>query len=192
MYSDTLLPEERFLQYIDCESTTGVAITEKILNALRTHDLDIQKCRGLNFDGAANMSGKLSGCASRIKEICPAAEYIHCSSHELNLSQCKSCTVDCVQCLIESLKLCSSSIFPNIECIFSLLLTKGVSSAGVERTKNSVLSYIKNEFRSSMTQDRLNSLLLLFVHKDNDLDLDKIVDIYASRNKHKMTVVDPL
>ena len=56
--------------------------------------------------------------------------------------------------------------FPNIKkTIFKVSLLAPVSSATVERA-NSALKFVKTARRSSMTEHRLNALVLLFVHKD--------------------------
>ena len=41
-----------------------------------------------------------------------------------------------------------------------------------------------------MGEDRLNALLLLYVHRDIDLDYDKIIDMYATC--HTMMLINPL
>ena len=44
-----------------------------------------------------------------------------------------------------------------------------------------------------MREERLNALLLLFIHKDIPLDYAAIVDDYAKRsNQRRMTFVNPL
>ncbi|XP_063425344.1 carbohydrate sulfotransferase 15-like [Mytilus trossulus] len=43
-----------------------------------------------------------------------------------------------------------------------------------------------------MKEDRLNALLLLYVHRDIKLDFDKIIDDYAMRNPRKMVLMNPL
>ena len=46
---------------------------------------------------------------------------------------------------------------------------------------NSSLRFIKNVYRSTMGEDRLNALMLLYVHKDNELNIDAIIDIYSRK-----------
>ena len=41
-----------------------------------------------------------------------------------------------------------------------------------------------------MSQDRLNSLLLLYVHKDIQLNYDAVVDLYASRYPRRMALLN--
>jgi len=43
-----------------------------------------------------------------------------------------------------------------------------------------------------MREDRLNALLLLFIHKDIALDYDVIIDDYAKHNQRWMTFINPL
>ena len=57
---------------------------------------------------------------------------------------------------------------------------------------NSSLQFIINVMRSTMLAERLNSLLLLYVHKDIRLDYDDIVNDYARKNPRKMVLLNPL
>ena len=66
-----------------------------------------------------------------------------------------------------------------------------VTSATMERS-NSSLRIVKSGFRSTMIEDRLNALLLLFIHKDIALDYDAIIDDYAKRNQRRMTFINHL
>ena len=43
------------------------------------------------YDGAAVMSGEVSGVQARIKEVAPHAHFIHCAAHRLNLTLQHSC-----------------------------------------------------------------------------------------------------
>ena len=71
-------------------------------------------------------------------------------------------------------------IFPNITRILSILLTTTTTSASVERA-NSALLHVKIDFRSKMSEERLNALLFVHVHRDIFLEYDKIIDMYASK-----------
>ena len=66
-----------------------------------------------------------------------------------------------------------------------------VTSATMERS-NSSLRIVKSGFRSTMREDRLNALLLPFIHKDIALDHDAIIDDYAKRNQRRTTFINPL
>ena len=43
-----------------------------------------------------------------------------------------------------------------------------------------------------MGEERLNALLLLYIHRDISLDFDKIIDMYASRYPKRMLLINPL
>lgn len=55
--------------------------------------LYLEMCNGTAFDGAATMSGHLTGVATRFKELIPHAVSTHCWSHKLSLSVL-GCTKD--------------------------------------------------------------------------------------------------
>ena len=63
-------------------------------------------------------------------------------------------------------------MFPNIVKILSIIPTTPAASASVERA-NSVLCYVKTDFRSAMSEDRFNVLLLLHVNRGIKLDNQK-------------------
>ena len=72
-----------------------------------------------------------------------------------------------------------------------VLLPLPVTSAEVERA-HSAFKLIKTNLRSTMDEELLNALLLLYYHKDIDIDHDKIIDMYARRHPRRMTFIDPL
>ena len=82
-------------------------------------------------------------------------------------------------------------MFPNIVRILSIILTTPATSDSIERA-NSALRYVKTDFRSTMSVDRFNVLLLLYVHSDMKLDYKKIMDIYAMRYPRRMVLKNPL
>ncbi len=48
-------------------------------------EVDYKNLVGLGFDGAAAMSGHLSGAQSLFQADLPHAYYVHCFAHHLNL-----------------------------------------------------------------------------------------------------------
>jgi hypothetical protein len=84
---------EKFIGFVQVESTTGFELSETILSTLRSSNLDIKKLRGQGYDGAANMSGPIKGVQSRILAVQPLAFYTHCQGHNLNLVVADSCDV---------------------------------------------------------------------------------------------------
>ena len=77
--------------------------------------------------------------------------------------------------------------------ILSFIISTLVTSSSVE-SANSAIRYVKNDFRSTMSEDRFNALLLLYIHRDIRLDYKKIIDMYAMcyPKKKKMVLKNPL
>ena len=78
-------------------------------------------------------------------------------------------------------------MFPNIVRILSIILTTPATSASVEKP-NSVVYYVKTDFRRAMSGDRFNALLLLSVHRDIKLDCKKFINMYAMRYPGRMVL----
>ena len=43
-----------------------------------------------------------------------------------------------------------------------------------------------------MGEDRFNALMLLYIHRDIKLDINKIIDFYATKYPSRMLLLDPL
>ena len=69
-------PIERLIEYIECESITGEALCDDIKNTLLRLTLRLEDTVSQTYDGAANFSGHVKGCASRFQETVPHAQYI--------------------------------------------------------------------------------------------------------------------
>lgn len=81
----TLKIEESFMGFFAIDQH-GAKNYEKLLTyVLLKLELDVKKCKGQGYDGAAVMSGIYSGVQKRIRDIVPNAFYVHCCSHNLNL-----------------------------------------------------------------------------------------------------------
>lgn len=80
--------------YYETARTDSESLLCLITDVLARFELDIKNCRGQCYDGAANVSGHLTGLKSKILSIEPRAIYIHCFAHTVNLvvqdSMCKA------------------------------------------------------------------------------------------------------
>ena len=72
--------------------------------------------------------------------------------------------------------------FPNIAILLRIFATLPVTTATSERSF-SALKFLKNYLRSTMIQDRLNGLALLYVHRDIELNYDDVIDEFAKSNR---------
>ena len=78
--------KEAFIGFYATKLTEGEVLFELLKKAIGDLHLDFENIVGLCFDGAATMSGMDKGVATRMKECCPFALYVHCSGHLLSLA----------------------------------------------------------------------------------------------------------
>lgn len=76
--------------------------------------------------------------------------------------------------LSATLKQCDSTFFPNVHKLLLLLATTPVTSCEAERVF-SQMKLVKSSLRSTMTTDRLESLVRLRVHDDFPINCTDIV-----------------
>ena len=81
-----------------------------------------------------------------------------------------------------TLKSVDSLVFPDIHLALKLLGTLPIATCECERSFSS-LRLVKNWGRSTMTNARLNGLALLFTHREIDLDVSEIIDLFAQENR---------
>ena len=60
-------------------------MSHHIITCVALLELDINNCVRQGYDGAASVSGHVSGVQTRIREKASTAIYVHCASHCLNL-----------------------------------------------------------------------------------------------------------
>ena len=92
----------------------------------------------------------------------------------------------------EALAVVEQQAFCNIYTILQILCTIPISSATCERLDISTLRYIKTYLRNTMTQDRLNGLALMYVHRDKHINLDQVIDLFAQMHPRRMRMADIL
>ena len=66
-----------------------------------------------------------------------------------------------------------------------------VASAQMERG-NSALKLVKTVIGSTMGQDGLIALILLFAHKDIKLDCDAVINSYSRKHPHRRLFKSPV
>lgn len=89
---DDLLIHENFLGFYELKSANAESIFN-LLNEIITNDfkLPLDNMVAQSYDGAATMSGCVSGVQSRFLNINPRAVYVHCYAHKLNLGLNDAC-----------------------------------------------------------------------------------------------------
>ena len=82
------------------------------------------------------------------------------------------------------------SAFPNVEVALRIYLSLKITNCSGERSF-SHLKRVKNEIPSTMLQDRLSNLSLLYIESEllRIIDFDDIVRSFASRKSRKVPIV---
>ena len=84
-----------------------------------------------------------------------------------------------------------ATTFPIIYGSLKILGTIPVTTAENERTI-STLRRIKTYLRSTMKQERFSNLALLYVRRDFNIDLDEVVDKFATMHPRRMQLINLL
>ncbi|KAK0141195.1 Zinc finger MYM-type protein 1 [Merluccius polli] len=80
-----LEPREEFVGMYEASSTTAEHLWKIASDVLLRLNLPLSGLRGQTYDGAANMSGHLSGMQGLVRRVQPLATFIHCGPHCVNL-----------------------------------------------------------------------------------------------------------
>ena len=84
------------------------------------------------------------------------------------------------------IKICEyQAIFPQLMKLIQLLLVIPATSATSERSFSS-LRNVKNFLRTTMKQDRLNHLLMIYIHKERDVDIKAAMKEFIQCNRERM------
>lgn len=84
--------------------------------------------------------------------------------------------------------MCDSDLYPSINIILRILATLPVSVATAERSF-STLRRLKTWLRATMGEERLTGLALLHIHRDIQLDVDKLITRFAKSSKRRLEFV---
>ena len=76
----------RFLGLAHVEDTSSLTLKAAIEDMLMTYNLSFAMFRGQGYDGASNMKGNANGLKKLIMDESPSAYYVHCFSHQLQLT----------------------------------------------------------------------------------------------------------
>ena len=75
--------------------------------------------------------------------------------------------------------------YPNIHALLVIITALPVTSCECERSI-SLLRHLKTSLRSTMGEDRLNSLALLKCHREVDIDPEEVVEEFSHRHPRRM------
>ena len=84
--------------------------------------------------------------------------------------------------IASSLKACDHDMYPNLHMLLRICATIPVTSCECEWS-GSVLECLHTYRRASMGQTRLSALALLHVSYDANIDIEKVIDIFARKKE---------
>ncbi|XP_046621107.1 zinc finger MYM-type protein 1-like [Neodiprion virginianus] len=73
-----------FIGFYHTPNTKSSTLLKIVEDVPSRYNLQFCNLRGQCYEGAAAMSGKISGLQKRVREIEPRALYVHCTAHSLN------------------------------------------------------------------------------------------------------------
>jgi hypothetical protein len=140
---------ERFLTSIVAPNLTAEHLYQYIIDTLTHYHFDLSSVVSQGYDGAAVLSGSVSGIQACIREIVPHAIYVHCQAHCLNLV-----LVDCVKSISHA-----SEFFSLIQSL--LRHPARLIQYSFRNRENYILVNNHENCKSCQTQDGLADILPL-------------------------------
>ena len=89
---------------------------------------------------------------------------------------------------IDALCACHADFYPNVYILLTILSTLPVSTATSERSF-STMRRLKTYLRSSIGNERMTGLALLSIHKDRQIDKEKIMNDFVASSKRRSDFV---
>jgi hypothetical protein len=86
---------------------------------------------------------------------------------------------------IDAFRATNGHFMPNIKCLLHIFATLPVTTATAERSFSS-LKLIKSYLRTTMQEERLNGLALMYIHSTIPIDVDEVIDKFAKQRQRKM------
>ena len=126
--------------------------------------------------------GDLQETVQMYKHVIPEVDSLDI---QLEMWTCKWQDVnkdDCPKTAVEALDHIDLPFMPTIHALLRFLATLPVTTCTVERSF-SALKYLKNYLRTTMTEDRLTGLALLYIHRDIPIDIDDIINRFGNSNR---------
>ena len=90
-----------------------------------------------------------------------------------------------------TLRECDSIFSPNINVLLRILCTLPVTSEKSEGSFSS-LKRLKTFLRSTMTTERQSDLAMMNIHYGRAIDIDEIINIFATRHPRRLLIKDIL
>lgn len=87
--------------------------------------------------------------------------------------------------ITEALDKCDKDMFPNIHVLLRIAATLPVTTCENERSF-STLRRLNSYLRRTQTSERLDSLALINIHCGNDIEVDRVIDMFSKLHPRKL------
>ena len=87
-----------------------------------------------------------------------------------------------------ALEYCDQTFFPAIHQYLKIFCCIPATTATAERTFSS-LRYLKTYLRSTTTNERLNGLTQLYLHRSDEIDINAVIDRFAAKSRRSKFVI---
>ncbi|XP_050063320.1 zinc finger MYM-type protein 1-like [Aphis gossypii] len=177
------------LKSIDSEFIISVNIVQLMFSfglplckQLQKINIDLKEAINLAQDTVNELKTIRNNCDGEFNDIFSKAKVDKNNSlTELRLWRTKLRRTSCIpKTGIDALTECNKEIYPNIYLLLKILCTLPVSTTTPERMF-SALKRVKTYLRNTMTEDRLNGLSMLAVHRDVEVNPEDVLDDIAKR-----------
>lgn len=92
---------------------------------------------------------------------------------------------------VKVLSIVDQDFFPNIKVLFKVACTLPITSVECERSI-SRLRCLKTYLRSSMSEERLNGLAMMHVHRDIPYLPDEVISEFSREHPRRLELANPL
>ncbi|XP_076322154.1 zinc finger MYM-type protein 1-like [Tachypleus tridentatus] len=170
---------EEFLDFTAAEGLDADSLLKKIMETLAKCGIDHNACIGQCYDGAAVMSGHISGIQERFRREVSQAVYVHCYAHRLNLV-----LVDCVHNVQDA-----AEFFVTIQKLYKFLSTSVVHEEflKVQKELESVNQHIELKKRLSDTRWACQHAACLAVKRTLPAIVTTLKRLVEGDNVHRAT-----
>ena len=143
-----------------------------------------------SFHGASKGIAKLTSVVNLYKADLPFPEsvwselhcrYVKCQTELRSTSTSNSLPKSLSAALVQA----SEQLFPNIKTLLTILCILPVTSYSSEGS-NSTLKMTKTRLRSTMFDGRLTSLMLMSIHRDIDISVDKVISEFSRKHRRRL------
>jgi len=83
---------------------------------------------------------------------------------------------------LEHLEVCDEEETPVVKALLKILCPLPVTTSSAERSF-STLRFLKSYLRSTMGDDRLNGLAMLYIHRDIPITVEEVLDRFAKKSR---------